>query len=70
MQRFNVAVHILRRYLGVGSAWVVAAPWLADILGLKGLPVRLVVDLAGECSAVDVGSRVHRVVPHCPAMRC
>lgn len=34
--------------MGVGCAWVVAAPWFADILGLRGLPIRLITDLVGE----------------------
>jgi hypothetical protein len=32
----------------LGSMMMVAAPWAADIVGLQGLPKRLVFDLAGE----------------------
>ena len=35
------------RYMTLGSVMMVAAPWAADIVGLQGLPKRLVFDLAG-----------------------
>lgn len=41
------------RYLAVGSVLIVAGPWTADMVGVRGLAARVVVVLAG-CAGIAV----------------